>query len=60
MLIINKTDLLPYIDFRLDYFKAGVEALNPGLITFPVSCKTGEGIEAWIDWLNTKLGERKA
>ncbi|HNY83880.1 MAG TPA: hydrogenase nickel incorporation protein HypB [Anaerolineaceae bacterium] len=60
VLIINKTDLLPYIDFRLDYFKAGVEALNPGLITFPVSCKTGEGIEAWIDWLNTKLGERKA
>lgn len=60
VLIINKTDLLPYIDFRLDYFKAGVEALNPGLITFPVSCKTGEGIDAWIDWLTTKLGERKA
>ncbi len=44
VLIINKTDLLPYIDFNMDYFKQGVEMLNPGLETFAVSCKTGEGI----------------
>ncbi len=44
MLIINKTDLLPYIDFDMDYFRKGVEMLNPGLTTFAVSCKTGEGI----------------
>jgi hydrogenase nickel incorporation protein HypB len=35
----------------MDYFKKGVEMLNPGLITFPLSCKTGEGIQAWIKWL---------
>ncbi|MBN1265441.1 MAG: hydrogenase nickel incorporation protein HypB [Anaerolineales bacterium] len=53
-LIINKTDLLPYIDFDTDYFRQGVEILNPGLITFPVSCKTGEGLDAWFAWLQEK------
>ncbi len=51
VLIINKTDLMPYIDFDMNYFRQGVELLNPGLITFPVSCKTGEGMNAWVDWL---------
>jgi hydrogenase nickel incorporation protein HypB len=50
-LVINKIDLLPYINFKMDYFKKGVEALNPGLVTFPLSCRTGEGIDAWINWL---------
>jgi hydrogenase nickel incorporation protein HypB len=55
-LIINKVDLLPYIDFDMDFFRRGVEALNPGVITFPLSCRTGEGMDAWINWLieNTK------
>lgn len=51
VLIINKIDLLPYLDFNIDYFKQGVEMLNPGLITFEVSSKTGEGIQAWLAWL---------
>ena len=55
VLVINKTDLLPYIDFRMDYFRQGVEMLNPGLTTFAVSCKTGEGIDAWADWLIGRL-----
>ncbi len=50
-LVINKIDLLPYINFRMDYFQRGVEVLNPGLTTFPISCRTGEGLDAWIDWL---------
>lgn len=50
-LVINKIDLLPYIDFDMAYFRRGVEALNPGLISFEVSCRTGEGIDAWLDWL---------
>ncbi len=50
-LVINKIDLLPYIPFRMDFFRRGVEALNPGLITFPLSCRTGEGLHAWLDWL---------
>jgi hydrogenase nickel incorporation protein HypB len=50
-LVINKTDLEPYIEFDMDYFREGVEILNPGLVTFPLSCKTGEGIQAWVDWI---------
>ena len=55
VLIINKTDLTPYVEYNIDYFRKGVELLNPGLITFPLSCRTGEGVDAWIDWLNTQV-----
>jgi hydrogenase nickel incorporation protein HypB len=57
VLILNKMDLLPYINFRPEYFKQGVEMLNPGLTTFPISCTTGEGISAWLDWLEQKVKE---
>ena len=52
VLIVNKIDLLPYVRFNMDYFRQGVEMLNPGLRTFPVSCVTQEGIDAWAGWLN--------
>lgn len=55
VLILNKIDLLPYVRFNLDYFKTGVEMLNPGLVTFLVSCVTGEGIQGWADWLLGKV-----
>jgi len=55
VLIINKIDLAPYLDFRMDYFQQGVELLNPGLKTFALSAKTGEGFEAWIAWLTDKV-----
>ena len=55
VLIINKIDLLPYVRFNMDYFRQGVEMLNPGLITFPISCVTGEGIDAWTGWLKEKV-----
>ena len=50
-LVINKIDLLPYLNFKMDHFQRGVEVLNPGVMTFPVSCRTGEGLDAWINWL---------
>lgn len=50
-LVINKIDLLPYVPFRMDYFQRGVQALNPGVVTFPLSCITGEGFDGWIHWL---------
>jgi hydrogenase nickel incorporation protein HypB len=55
VLIINKTDLTPYVEYNMDYFRKGVEMLNPGLITFPLSCRTGEGVDAWIDWLKDQV-----
>jgi hydrogenase nickel incorporation protein HypB len=54
-LVINKIDLLPYIDFDMQYFQRGVEVLNPGLVTFSLSCRTGEGLEAWLAWLEARV-----
>jgi hydrogenase nickel incorporation protein HypB len=54
-LVINKIDLLPYVPFRMDYFRKGVEILNPGLKTFPISCRTGEGIEEWLTWVRSQI-----
>jgi hydrogenase nickel incorporation protein HypB len=56
-LVINKIDLLPFVEFDMSYFRRGVEALNPGLVTFPLSCRTGEGLPAWLEWIK---GEVKA
>jgi hydrogenase nickel incorporation protein HypB len=50
-LVISKLDLLPYVPFNMDYFRQGVEILNPGVVTFPLSAKTGEGMDAFCDWL---------
>ena len=54
-LVINKIDLLPYVPFDLAYFRRGVELLNPGLVTFEVSCRTGEGLEDWVKWLRMQF-----
>ena len=55
-LVVNKLDLLPYVDFNMDYFRRGVEMLNPGVVTFPLSCRTGEGLEPWLAWLTAQAG----
>lgn len=60
VLVINKIDLLPYLEFDMEYFSRGVEVLNSALEHFPLSCRTGEGIEVWIDWLTTNLGNFRA
>ena len=54
-LVISKTDLLPYVPFNMEYFKKGVEILNPGLETFPLSARTGEGMDRCADWLVEKV-----
>jgi hydrogenase nickel incorporation protein HypB len=55
VLIVNKIDLLPYVRFNMDYFRKGVEMLNPGLTTFPLSCANGEGFPSWIAWLKERF-----
>ena len=51
VVLLNKIDVLDAFDFDVDYFRQGVEALNPDLTFLPLSCKTGEGLQAWLDWL---------
>jgi len=60
VLVINKTDLLPYVSFDLDYFTRGVEALNPGLWTFPLSCRLGTGLDRWFEWIESMIVCRRA
>ncbi len=55
-LLLNKTDLLPYMDFDLTTFRTALRALNAGAPLFEVSCRTGEGIEAWVEWLIRQCG----
>ena len=59
VLVISKIDLLPYVPFDMEYFKKGVRILNPGLITFEVSAKTGEGMALWGNWLVNKVNSWK-
>jgi len=49
--VLNKIDTLPVIDFDMKRFKKGVKAVNPDAPIFELSCKTGEGLNAWITWL---------
>ena len=50
-LVLNKTDLAPYVDFCLAAFQEAFCALNPRAPLFQLSCKTGEGLDAWVAWL---------
>jgi hydrogenase nickel incorporation protein HypB len=59
VLIINKIDLLPYVPFDMEYFQRGVEVLNPGVVTFALSSLTGEGVDAWTDWLVEQVNHRR-
>jgi hydrogenase nickel incorporation protein HypB len=53
--VINKIDLLPYVPFRMDFFKKGIEVLNPGVTQFELSCRTGEGLSDWLAWLERQV-----
>jgi hydrogenase nickel incorporation protein HypB len=53
--LLNKIDLLPYVDFDLAYFQKGVQALNPGAPVFLVSARTGEGFQEVCEWLRARL-----
>jgi len=59
VLLINKIDLLPYVDFDMSRFRQGVEMLNPGVRTFAVSCRTAEGLPAWLNWVEAAVAERR-
>jgi hydrogenase nickel incorporation protein HypB len=57
--VINKIDLLPHVPFRMEFFKKGIEVLNPGVTQFELSCRTGEGLSGWLAWLEGQVKEFK-
>jgi hydrogenase nickel incorporation protein HypB len=54
--LINKTDLLPYVDFDVDACERAAKSVNPQLEILRVSVKTGEGLDRWYDWLRARVG----
>ncbi|MFC1932880.1 hydrogenase nickel incorporation protein HypB [Chloroflexota bacterium] len=59
VVLVNKIDLLPYLDFNIAAFNQAVTGLNPAVKIFQVSCKTGEGLEAWFSWLQDGIKQMK-
>jgi hydrogenase nickel incorporation protein HypB len=51
VMIVNKIDLLPYVDYALEKVRKQALAINPNLQIFEVSCRTGEGLDTWCEWL---------
>jgi hydrogenase nickel incorporation protein HypB len=51
VMIVNKIDLLPYVDYALEKVRRQALAINPNLHIFEVSCRTGEGFDTWCEWL---------
>jgi hydrogenase nickel incorporation protein HypB len=59
VVLLNKIDLKPYLNFNIEAFQKTVTGMNAKVRIFPVSCQTGEGLEAWFSWLEAALKEKK-
>ena len=59
VLLINKMDLAPYVDFDLEKAKRDARTINPGLLIIEVSCKNGSGLEEWFGWIGSRIEEFK-
>jgi len=55
VILINKIDFLPYVDFNMQLFKETLLNLNPKLKIIEISCKTGSGLEDWCAWLEKEI-----
>ena len=53
--VFNKIDLLPHLDFSLEEARENAHQINPQLKFLSISCKTGQGLEEWMDWLKSKM-----
>ena len=52
--VLNKIDLIELVDFDRAFFQASLRALNPKAPLFELSCRTGQGVQAWVDWLQAQ------
>jgi len=55
VLVVNKIDLLPYVDFSLEQVRKNALQINPDLEIFEISCRTGEGLKNWMTWLRSAI-----
>lgn len=59
LMVLTKTDLLPYVDFDADKAEANARAINPGIACLRVSSRSGDGMQAWYDWLRAGRGGQR-
>jgi hydrogenase nickel incorporation protein HypB len=59
LLILNKTDLLPYVPFSMAKARENAQRVHPGIEIIEVSCLSGEGLPKWQDWLESRLESRR-
>lgn len=59
VLLVNKIDAAEYFDFDLEAVKERVQKLNPNIKVIPISAKTGEGMEEWMDWIRLQVSTWK-
>jgi hydrogenase nickel incorporation protein HypB len=55
VMLLNKCDLLPYLEFDADLAEANARRVNPDLIIFRVSATSGEGLADWVSWIEAGL-----
>ena len=58
LLLINKMDLIPYVDFNVEKMQKESLRINPHLEIIEICCKTGDGLPSWFDWLKDKVEKR--
>ena len=56
VVLVNKVDLLPHLDFDLEGFLGNLHAINPGATVIQASARTGQGVDEWCRWLSAALG----
>ena len=59
-MILNKIDLLPYLDFDMETAARHARHLNAALPVFKISCRTGDGLEEWYDWLRQAVRAKRS
>lgn len=59
VLIINKTDLLPYLPCNFEELRRNALSINPSLIIFETSCTTGQGVDRWCGWLVERVSQHE-
>jgi hydrogenase nickel incorporation protein HypB len=60
LMLLNKVDLLPFLDFDVDLCEANARRVNPGIEVLRVSARSGEGFEAWLEWIERHVPSRPA
>jgi len=59
VVLLNKVDLMPYLDFDPEIFSQAIKGINEKVEVFPISCTSGQGIEQWLSWLLARMGTSK-